>query len=37
MRSKAARALFAAERATQMYCQLYGEDTDWETTDSETE
>ena len=37
MRSKAARALFVAERATQMYCQLYGEDTDWETTDSETE
>jgi hypothetical protein len=37
MRSKAARSLFVAERATQMYCQLYGEDTDWETTDSETE
>lgn len=29
-RARAARALFHAERMTQQYCQLYGEDTDWE-------
>lgn len=37
LRAKAARALFHAERATQQYCQLYGEDTDWETTDDEAD
>jgi hypothetical protein len=29
-REKAARALFKAERLTQEYSQLYGEETDWE-------
>lgn len=33
-RARAARALFKAERATQEYIQLYGEDTDWEDEDS---
>jgi hypothetical protein len=37
LRARAARALFYAERATQEYCQVYGEDTDWETTDDETD
>ncbi len=37
LRTKAARALFQAEHATQEYCKIYGEDTDWETTDDETE
>jgi hypothetical protein len=37
LRTKAARALFQAEHATQEYCKTYGEDTDWETTDDEAE
>lgn len=37
-RAKAARALFRAERYTQVYCEEFGDDTDWESdTDSETE
>lgn len=36
-RAKAARALFKAERMTQEYIQLYGEDTDWEDEDSGNE
>ena len=36
-RAKAARALFKAERLTQEYSQLYGEDTDWEIEDSEAD
>jgi hypothetical protein len=36
-RERAGRALFRAERLTQEYCQLYGEDTDWEESDSEEE
>jgi hypothetical protein len=34
-RSRAGRALFRAERLTQEYCQLYGEETDWEESDDE--
>jgi hypothetical protein len=30
LRTKAARALFHAERLTQEYCSEFGEDTDWE-------
>jgi hypothetical protein len=37
LRAKAARTLFQAERATQEYCKIYGEDTDWEISDDETE
>jgi hypothetical protein len=29
-RERAARYLFRAERLTQEYCQLYGDDTDWD-------
>jgi len=36
-REKAARALFHAERLTQEYCTVYGEDTDWEEEDEEEE
>ena len=36
-REKAARALFQAERLTQEYCTVYGEDTDWEEEDEEEE
>ena len=37
-RAKAARALFKAERLTIQYCEIYGEDTDWEEdSDSESE
>jgi hypothetical protein len=36
-REKAARALFHAERLTQEYCAIYGEDTDWEEEDEEEE
>ena len=36
-REKAARALFQAERLTQEYCAVYGEDTDWEEEDEEEE
>ena len=36
-RAKAARALFKAERMTQEYIQLYGEDTDWEDEESGNE
>jgi len=36
-REKAARALFHAERLTQEYCAVYGEDTDWEEEDEEEE
>jgi hypothetical protein len=36
-REKAARALFHAERLTQEYCSIYGEDTDWEEEDEEEE
>jgi hypothetical protein len=36
-REKAARALFHAERLTQEYCSVYGEDTDWEEEDEEEE
>lgn len=32
-RDRAARCLFKAERMTQEYCALYGEDTDWEDED----
>ncbi len=32
-RERAARCLFKAERMTQEYCALYGEDTDWEDED----
>jgi hypothetical protein len=35
-RSKAARALFKAERMTQDYIQAYGEDTEWEEEDEES-
>jgi hypothetical protein len=35
LRLKAARCLFQAERATQRYGELYGEDTDWEDEDEE--
>ena len=34
-RDRAGRALFRAERLTQEYCQLYGEETDWEESDEE--
>jgi hypothetical protein len=37
VRAKAARALFKAERMTQEYMQVYGEDTDWEDEDSGNE
>ena len=33
-RAKAARALFKAERLTQEYMEMFGEDTDWEDEDS---
>lgn len=33
-RAKAARALYKAEKLTQMYCELYSYDTDWEDEDS---
>jgi hypothetical protein len=36
-REKAARALFHAERLTQEYCAIYGEDTDWEEEEDEEE
>jgi len=36
-REKAARALFHAERLTQEYCAVYGEDTDWEEEEDEEE
>lgn len=36
-REKAARALFHAERLTQEYCTVYGEDTDWEEEEDEEE
>jgi hypothetical protein len=36
-RAKAARALFKAERMTQEYIHLYGEDTDWEDEESGNE
>jgi hypothetical protein len=36
-RAKAARALFKAERLTQEYSQLYGEETDWENEGSESD
>lgn len=36
-REKAARALFQAERLTQEYCAVYGEDTDWEEEEEEEE
>lgn len=36
-REKAARALFHAERLTQEYCAVYGEETDWEEEDEEEE
>lgn len=36
-REKAARALFHAERLTQEYCAVYGEDTDWEEEDEDEE
>jgi hypothetical protein len=36
-RERAGRALFRAERLTQEYCQLYGEDTDWEESDDEVD
>lgn len=36
-REKAARALFRAERLTQEYCELYGDETDWEESDSSGE
>jgi hypothetical protein len=36
-REKAARALFHAERLTQEYCTVYGEETDWEEEDEEEE
>jgi hypothetical protein len=35
-RARAGRALFRAERLTQEYCQLYGEDTDWEESEDES-
>jgi hypothetical protein len=35
-RARAGRALFRAERLTQEYCQLYGEETDWEESDNES-
>ena len=35
LRNKAAKALYKAEQETQRYCELYGEDTDWEDDDSE--
>ena len=35
-RDRAGRALFRAERLTQEYCQLYGEETDWEESDDES-
>lgn len=37
MRDRAARCLFKAERMTQEYCGLYGEDTDWEEDDLDSE
>jgi len=36
-RSKAARSLFKAERLTNEYISLYGEDTDWDESDNEDE
>jgi len=36
-RGRAARALFRAERLTQEYCELYGDETDWEESDEESE
>jgi hypothetical protein len=36
-RAKAARALYKAEKLTQMYCELYSYDTDWEDEDSSDE
>lgn len=36
-RDRAGRALFRAERLTQEYCELYGEETDWEESDEEEE
>jgi len=36
-REKAARALFQAERLTQEYCAVYGEDTDWEEEEEDEE
>ena len=36
-REKAARALFHAERLTQEYCTVYGEDTDWEEEEEDEE
>ncbi len=39
LRARAARLLYKAETLTQEYCELYGEDTDWEddeSTDSES-
>jgi cytidylate kinase len=35
LRNKAAKALYRAEQETQRYCELYGEDTDWEDDDSD--
>jgi hypothetical protein len=37
LRAKASRAIFHAELATQEYCKVYGEDTDWEISDDENE
>ena len=34
-RERAGRALFRAERLTQEYCQLYGDETDWEESDED--
>jgi hypothetical protein len=36
-REKAARALFHAERLTQEYCTVYGEETDWEEEEEDEE
>jgi hypothetical protein len=35
LRNKAAKILYKAEQETQRFCELYGEDTDWEDDDSD--
>lgn len=35
LRNRAAKALYKAEQETQRFCELYGEDTDWEDDDSD--
>jgi hypothetical protein len=35
LRNKAAKILYRAEQETQHYCEIYGEDTDWEDDESD--